>query len=31
MGMIRELTSKKRTRLLGYKQYLSILTEGTEI
>ena len=31
MGIVRELTGKKRNRLFGYEQYLSILSEGTEV
>lgn len=30
LGMIRELTGKKRYRFFGYEQYLAILREGTE-
>ena len=31
MGIVRELTGKERNRLFGYEQYLSILSEGTEV
>ena len=31
IGVVRELTGKKRNRLFGYDQYLSILGEGTEL
>ena len=31
VGVVRELTGKKRSRLFGYQQYLGILTEGTEL
>ena len=31
MGIVRELTGKKRNRLFGYGEYLSILGEGTEV
>ncbi len=31
VGVVRELTGKKRNRLFGYQQYLAILTEGTEL
>ena len=31
MGIVRELTGKKRNRLFGYEAYLSILNEGTEV
>ena len=30
LGVVRELTGKRRNRLFGYKDYLSILEEGTE-
>ena len=31
LGVVRELTGKKRNRLFGYEEYLSILNEGTEV
>ncbi|MCE2449820.1 MAG: Fic family protein [Candidatus Latescibacteria bacterium] len=31
VGVVRELTGKKRNRLFGYDQYLAILGEGTEL
>ena len=31
IGVVRELTGKKRNRLFGYDQYLAILGEGTEL
>ncbi len=31
LGIVRELTGKKRNRLFGYEEYLSILNEGTEV
>ena len=31
LGIVRELTGKKRNRLFGYEAYLSILNEGTEV
>lgn len=31
LGVVRELTGKKRNRLFGYVAYLSILNEGTEV
>ena len=31
IGVVRELTGKKRNRLFGYDQYLAILDEGTEL
>ncbi len=31
VGVVRELTGKKRNRLFGYEQYLAILGEGTEL
>lgn len=31
VGVVRELTGKKRNRLFGYQRYLAILTEGTEL
>ena len=31
LGIVRELTGKKRNRLYGYEAYLSILNEGTEV
>ena len=31
LGIVRELTGKKRYRLFGYEQYLAILSEGTEL
>lgn len=31
IGVVRELTGKKRNRLFGYDQYLVILGEGTEL
>lgn len=30
MGVVRELTGRKRNRLFGYTRYLEILSEGTE-
>ena len=30
LGVVRELTGKRRNRLFGYEEYLSILGEGTE-
>ncbi len=30
LGIIRELTGKKRNRVFVYSRYLSILNEGTE-
>ena len=31
IGVVRELTGKKRNRLFGYDQYIAILGEGTEL
>ena len=31
LGIVRELTGKKRNRLFGYEAYLAILNEGTEV
>jgi Fic family protein len=31
LGVVRELTGKKRNRLFGYDQYIAILSEGTEL
>ncbi|MCY3823147.1 MAG: Fic family protein [Nitrospinae bacterium] len=31
LGIVRELTGKRRNRLFGYEAYLSILNEGTEV
>jgi Fic family protein len=31
LGVVRELTGKKRNRLFGYDQYVAILSEGTEL
>lgn len=30
LGLVRELTGKKRNRLFAYAKYLEILSEGTE-
>ena len=30
LGIVRELTGKRRNRLYGYDRYLEILSEGTE-
>ena len=30
LGVMRELTGRKRGRLFGYDRYLAILSEGTE-
>ena len=30
LGIARELTGKRRNRLYGYQQYVSLLAEGTE-
>ena len=30
LGIARELTGRRRNRILAYDRYLSILTEGTE-
>ncbi|MDE0333052.1 MAG: Fic family protein [Nitrospinae bacterium] len=31
LGIVRELTGRKRNRLFGYEAYLAILNEGTEV
>jgi hypothetical protein len=30
MGLVRELTGKKRNRVFIYDEYLAVLSEGTE-
>jgi len=31
LGMVRELTGKRRNRVFGYERYITILNEGTEL
>jgi Fic family protein len=31
LGIVRELTSRKRNRIFSYKRYLEIMNQGTEL